>query len=121
MHELAPPEWLYKAILMRISFAQRRSARFKTACLGTLSLVFGLMLLPALQYAGQELYTSGFYTYVSLIFTDGHSVLSAWQEFAFLIVESLPSIALLFLFGIVVALTWSLRRTFIHARTAFSF
>jgi hypothetical protein len=119
--EVEVPHGLYGAVLARIARARQQSARMKTLFLGLSSIIFGVALVPAFQYAGQELYSSGFYAYTSLFFSDGGFVLSAWREVGLSLIESLPSVALLLLLGLGVALAWSLRRTFLNARVAFSF
>lgn len=119
--EVETPHGLYAAVLARIVLARQRQARMKTLWLGISSFVCGLAFVPALGYAGQELYSSGFYAYTSLLFSDGGFVISAWREVGLSLIESLPSVALLLLLGLGVALAWSLRRTFLNARVAFSF
>ena len=121
LHEVDAPEGLYASILARIAQARQQSARIKTLWLGITSILFGVSLVPALQYAGQELYTSGFYAYASLLFSDSKFAFSAWREFGLSLLESLPAIALLLVFACGVALCWSLYRAFLNARIAFSF
>lgn len=120
-HEVEAPEGLYAAVLARIALARQQQARMKTLWLGISSFFFGVALVPAMHYAAQEFYTSGFYDYSSLLFSDRSVISSAWREFALSLIESIPSFALLLLFTLSIALAWSLRRTFVHARIAFSF
>ncbi len=119
--EVEAPRGLYAAVLARIALARQQHARIKTLWLGISSIVFGIALVPAFQYVGQELYTSGFYAYSSLFFSDGGFVMSAWREVGLSLIESLPSVALLLVLSLAVALAWSLRRAFLNARVAFSF
>lgn len=121
LKEVEPPSRLSAAIRARIAEAARRSARTKTLWLGIASLVFGILLVPAVQYAGQELYASGFYEYASLFFSDSSSVLSAWRELSLSMIESLPSFALLLLLALAGGLVWLVRRMVMNARIAFSF
>ncbi len=119
--EIDAPAGLCEAVLGRIAHARQIHARNKAFWLGTVSLISGLTLVPALQYMNQELLVSGFYNYMSLAFSDSALVFSAWREFAFSLLESVPSIALLLVFVASIALIWSLRRTIINARIAFSY
>lgn len=121
MRQLEAPQGLYASVLARIQLARQRSARLKTYLLGAAALVFGLTLIPALQYMARELYESGFYSYASLLFSDGKFVLSIWREFTFSLLESVPSIALLLVLVSAAAFVWSIRRTIINARIAFSY
>ncbi len=121
LREEQAPQGLVRAICARIALARQQNARRKTLLLGIASIVFGISLVPAFQYAAGELYASGFYEYMSLIFSDSGLVLSVWRQFAFSLIESIPSLAILVLLALCGALGWSLRRAFINARTAFSF
>ncbi|KKW23915.1 MAG: hypothetical protein UY70_C0007G0014 [Candidatus Kaiserbacteria bacterium GW2011_GWB1_52_6] len=118
--EVEPPEGLFKAVLARIALARRRAARIKLAALGTVILVSGAALVPAVSYAVQEFYTSGFYDYLSLFFSDSSVAFSHWQEISLSLAESLPSLAVLLLVGFAAAFLWSLRRAVRNAGAAFN-
>jgi hypothetical protein len=118
--EVKAPEFLYRAVLLRISALERRTARMHTALFSVLSIVFLVASVPALQYAGQQFYASGFYDYLALLFSDSSLVLTYWREFGLSLMESLPSLALLLLIPIVAMLLWSLKRTAQTARIAFA-
>lgn len=119
--EAEAPTGLYQAVLARIAQARQIHARRKALWLTAASFMSGFVFVPALVYAGEELYASGFYTYVSLAFSDSSLVFSVWREFAFTLIESVPSIALLLVLASGIALAWSVRRTIINARIAFSY
>jgi len=119
--ETEAPEGLYQAVLVRIARARQLHARRKALWLTATSFISGFVFVPALVYAGEELYASGFYTYVSLAFSDSSLVFSVWREFTFSLIESVPSIALLLVLASGIALAWSVRRTIINARIALSF
>lgn len=62
-------------------------------------LVYGLVLaaslvgfLPSLSYLRGEVTQSGFYQYLSLLFSDSAAVLTYWNRFLFSLLESLPVI-----------------------------
>ncbi|HVY72881.1 MAG TPA: hypothetical protein VG984_02440 [Candidatus Paceibacterota bacterium] len=120
METLKAPAHLLPSILARIEELRQRRARLYTFVLGLASLATGAALVPAWNYASQELYTSGFFDYWSLLFSDHSVVLSAWREFALLLIESLPSIALLLLFGLGALFVWSLSRTVFNAKILFT-
>jgi hypothetical protein len=108
--ETDPPERLYGAISARIHELERRSAALRLGLFSVVALLSGIALVPAVQYALGQLYTSGFYDYFSLLFSDSSFVLAYPREFVLSLAESLPSIAVLLLIPIVFALVWSLRR-----------
>ena len=99
---------------------RRRAARFRLAALGTVILASGAALIPAIGYAVQEFYASGFYDYLSLFFSDSSVAFSHWQEISLSLAESLPSLAVLLLIGFAAAFLWSLRRAVRNAGAAFN-
>jgi len=115
---VAPTE-LCQAILLQIEKLERRSARVRFFLFASATSVSGLVLIPAVQYAAQEFYTSGFYSYWSLLFSDGRGVMAYWQDIAYSLFESLPSLALLLIIAAAAAMAWSLRGASRVARTAF--
>ena len=120
LDEIEPPRGLCAAILSRIALARRRQARLRLALQSVVCFASGLVLVPIAQYVGQELYASGFYDYMSLLFgADRASVFNSWSEFLYSLVESLPSAALLVLLGACGILFWSLHRALRNGRIAF--
>ena len=117
---LEPRASLYASVMERIATARRRAARIRASLFGALALVSALLLVPAVQYAAEQFYASGFYDYLTLIISDRGFVLAYWQQFALSLVESLPSLALLLLLPIVFALVYSLRRVVQTGRVAFA-
>lgn len=101
------PPGLLESVLGRIALARRRAARIRLAAFGTVTFVSVLMLVPAVQYAINEFYTSGFYDYASL-FLDGLSR-GYWRELLYSLVDSLPSLPLLLLALLGTAFVWSVR------------
>lgn len=92
---ITPPEGLLERIMARIKKEERvllikKVALFSAAALGSL-----FALIPAFQYALQEFHQSGFYQYLSLLFSDSGVVLVYWKEFAMSLAESLPVLGIL--------------------------
>lgn len=116
--EAEPPAELFSSILMRIALARRRAAQLRLTAFGTATFISVLLLIPAVQYAANEFYTSGFYDYASLFldsFSHGYS-----GELLYSLADSLPSLALLLLIAISAALTWSFLQTKQNAELAFA-
>ena len=105
--------------LARIALARRRAARLRLAALTALAAGSGALFVPALRYAAQEFYASGFYDYASLLLSDRTFVLDSWREFSYTLLESLPSLALLGLVTCAVAFVWSAWRAVGNAKLAF--
>jgi hypothetical protein len=118
--ELEVPQAVYEALCLKIATLERRAARVHAVIFGLLSLVSLAALVPALQYAGDQFYASGFYEYFRLMFSDSAFVLTYWREFGLMLFDSLPSLAILILFPIAALLLWSLKRVAQTARTAFA-
>jgi len=120
LQTVEPTAGLYQAILERIARAKRTEARIRTGLFGILAVVSGLALVPALQYTAEQFYASGFYDYLTLISSDRGFVLTYWRQFSLSLVESLPSVALLLLLPIALALGYSLYRLAQTGRVAFT-
>jgi hypothetical protein len=114
-----PPQGLYAAVMLRIHLAQRRAAQMRAGLFAVVALASGAALVPVLGYTINQLYTSGFYDYLSLIFSDNSLVLTYWREFGLSLIESLPSLALLLLLPVAAALVWSLMRLVKNAMNGF--
>jgi hypothetical protein len=117
---VALPQGLRAAVLARIAGLERARARARVGLFGAASLVCAALLVPAVQYAAAQFYASGFGSYLSLVFSDQGLVLTYWREFGLLLVESLPSIALLILIPLALAFLWSLRQALRSAPAAFT-
>lgn len=101
--------------MMRIQ-AERRRLRLRYVLAGALAGVLGITIFTILsrQTLWEELSHSGFFSYLSILFTDPDIVANAWQEVALSLLESLPVVTLiiilvsfLFLFGGIYA-SWRL-------------
>lgn len=108
-HDPEAPRELIHMILARIERARRRAARLRLAALGTVMAFSGMTLIPAISYTLHAFYTSGFYDYLTLFFSDGSAAFAHWQEISLSLVESVPSIALLLLVSVSAVFLWSLR------------
>ena len=119
LQTVEPPQGLYAAVIARIELAKRRAAQLRTGAFAIVALISSAVLVPVVQYTASQLYTSGFYDYLSLMLSDHSLVFAYWREFGLSLLESLPSLALLLLLPIAAALAWSLTRLVKNARTGF--
>src|ERR1035437_9661494 len=86
--ELAPNIWNF--ILER----NKKFARIKFFVFSIFGLASLAGLVPATKMLLNGFTQSGFSDYFSLLFSDGKSVISYWQEFAFSLAGSLPILSI---------------------------
>jgi hypothetical protein len=121
--EIEPSRHLRLQIMTEIGKRELRRERLMLA-----SSLFGgcasaVTLVEALKYSAGAIAGSGFSEYLSLIFSDGGSLVAYWKEFLISLVESLPLLGITLVVASVLALLVSLRGTFTyshhqHARLA---
>jgi len=105
-----PQAGLVQKIIHRIERRERRLlfakvAGFGACIIGSLSLAgFGFM------DAATELSRSGFFSFISLVFSDFSSTIANFPDFIFSITESLPAIPIALLFGGIVFFMWAAAR-----------
>jgi len=83
-------ENIWQAIVLR----DRHIARIKLWAFSIIGLVSFIGLIPVLKIMLSDLTQSGFYEYLSLIFSSG-SIITYWKDFLLLIAESLPVISII--------------------------
>ena len=82
------PEDLYQAVLLRVATEQRRSVRRRFA-MAVGSLVASVSAgVAAVLVLANSLTASGFWKFISLVFSDGATVMTYWREFSLSILES---------------------------------
>ncbi len=62
---------------------------------------------------------SGFFQYLSLLFSDSATFFSYWKEFAFSLAESLPLMSVVLLLSVVAVFLWSTSRALKDAEKTF--
>lgn len=101
------PRGLEDSILKRIAMERKKKAQISLITLGTLSLASFLGLIKTSLLLWQGFKQTGFYDYMSLIFSEGGTLTNYWKEFAFSLIESLPLIGLISLLAIMAIFIWS--------------
>jgi hypothetical protein len=91
----APSTDLAENVWRTIAVRETRITRMKLWLFSFFGFVSLAGLLPVLKTLSNNFAQSGFYDYVSLLFSDGRSVLTYWKEFAFSLAESLPTLTIL--------------------------
>ncbi len=118
--EVEAPRGLYASVLESTRLAKLHAARVSMILFSSMALISGAALVPAISYVLREFYASGFYDYLSLLISDHNVVFSSWQTFSLLLLESLPSLAILILLVCVVAFIWSASRVPRSVRSSFT-
>ena len=90
LEQFEPSEKLRANILARIDFEKRRSFRIRLAVLGTVAAASFGAVIPSFQYAWRAFFQSGFYEYLSLLFSDSGAVLASWKTFILSLAETIP-------------------------------
>lgn len=104
-------ENLETRILYRVAKARARQARIEASVFGVGSvLTFGgaLMLLTSVHTA---LVASGFYAYLTLVFSGDSVVYTFWSELAYALVESVPSLPMGITLILSMLFVWSFGET----------
>ena len=90
--DIEPPQGLSRRIYIHIQ--QKIHERKKRMFLVSISLYATALagIISGSWYLWENLHTSSFYTYLSLIGSDGSLLLSSWKEFGLSLLESFPTI-----------------------------
>ena len=119
LHPVEPPSRLLAHIQEQVAVEERRMARRRVFLLGGTALVSLVALVPATQYVAKELYRTGFYEYLSLLFSDSASLPTYWQEFLLSLAESLPLVASIAFLAVLLTFLGSAKFAIRNAPTAF--
>lgn len=117
IRSINPPHDLHARVILHIHAAEQHRMKIQLVVIGFISLLSCGGAIFAIIYTIQEFSHSGFYQYLSLLVSDGNTMMAYWKEFVLLLTESLP------LFGITLALSSilvfliSLRFVFNNVRT----
>jgi len=103
------PSGFIPATLTRIAHARLARARRMLVLHSTLFVASFVALIPATQYFLSELSRSDIFQYLSLLFSDGGAVMTYWQDFSLLVLESLPVLGVVVLLSTLLALVASAR------------
>lgn len=119
IRQIDPPGNLYPDIISRIEAESAKAARRRFVLFLSVTLISLSATVPVFQYAAQEFYRSGFPQYLSLIFSDGGTILAYWQDFTLVLAESLPIFGISLLFSIIFIMLGSLKLAAGNMQTAF--
>ncbi|OGF36144.1 hypothetical protein A2482_02640 [Candidatus Falkowbacteria bacterium RIFOXYC2_FULL_48_21] len=107
---ISPSPELFDKIITRIRIEERVRSAKRRAILFTLILALSLYaLIPAVRSARAAIDTSGFFNFVSLIFSDLQAVMASWQDFALSLLEAIPTLSLTAVLAVIFTTLGSVR------------
>lgn len=104
---IEPSENLKVSILNRIQTEERKQALYRIVFSSAISLASVSTIVFFVNNIIKDAYTSGLSQYLSLLFSDGASVLSYWQSYLMSIIESLPIIPITITVASIWVFMWS--------------
>jgi hypothetical protein len=114
-----PTKELSLAVLLHIRRYEQRMARIKFALLSLSSFISGVMLVPTVSYALSGFVSSGFYEYLSLLYSDGMGILPYWKEFTLTLADAIPVFEISLVLAVMYALLESIKLAIKNAPVAF--
>lgn len=117
--QIEPSTRLLGKILSHIEDTKIRKARMHLFFTGLASLASFAAIFPALNYFTEEFSQSGFYGYLSLIFSDGGILIASWKEFSLALAESMPVLGTIAILSVVLVLLVSVQLALKNMKTAF--
>jgi len=106
---MEPREGLFEEIMGCIRREEFFYAKCRMAAFFLLFAVSAVAFLPVLRIAAAEAAESGFFEFMSLMFSDSGAVLALWQNFLLALAESLPVVSLAALLIVTLVLFQSLK------------
>ncbi len=113
------PAGLQDSILLRINREARYTSLVRLAVFVPLALISSVAVVASFQYLVHETAQSGLSEYISIIFSDGDTMLSYWKEFLLSLAEAAPVFGATLFLGAVLALLGSLKSAFKNTQTIF--
>jgi hypothetical protein len=105
---IEPPKGLGGQILTRINTEEKRLAKIRVFAFGGSGIVSFSFSFWAIIYLVNSIKESGFWQYLSLIFSENGAVLASyWRELSFSLIESLPIVGLMIFLGAIGLFIWS--------------
>lgn len=113
------PEDLYKGVLLRLTIEQGRAVKRRFAIAAASLVASVTAAVVAVLALASSLTASGFWKFISLIFTDGGTVVTYWQQFSLSLLESFSMtemvVSLACIFAVILSIRFMLKN-----RSAFS-
>lgn len=93
-----PPNDLFDKIMLRLESEKKLSATKRHFFIfSVIMAISAISFIPVLKMMQNELSQTGFFNFVSLIYSDFGLIVSYWQYYSFSLLESLPTTSLIVL------------------------
>jgi hypothetical protein len=113
----SPPHDLHTRVMTQIVCAEKRAQRIWVMWYSIISLGSLAGMYEAVQFIIQDITKSGLLQYLSILFSDGGTLLGYWKEFMLLLAESLPIFGLALFFATVFVFLESIKLAVKHTKT----
>jgi len=110
--EQSIPATLYNDIVVKIEKAKIKKARINLLFQGTLSVLSFVAIFPVFINVVKGFSQSGFFSYLSLIFTDSEVIFFNWKVFATSLLESTPFYEVMIFLVVIFVLLESIKFAF---------
>jgi hypothetical protein len=107
--EIEPPKDLLEKIIKRIHKEERILVLRKTILFSATLAVSMFALIPTFKILLSDFSQTGFINFSSLLFSDFYAVMSHWQSFAIVLLETLPIISLALFLAVILTFLQSLK------------
>ena len=116
MEKIQPPQDLKKNILLGIAKEEFRRAKVYFTVAATVLPASLVAVFLSGKYLMSSFYESGFYDYLSLLFSGDSTVLAYWKELTYSLVETMPVVGTIVFLIAFSFLVWSGANTFTSLR-----
>jgi hypothetical protein len=106
---IEPPKGLLEKIIKRIHREERLLVFKHLAVFSVMLIVSAAGFAPALKILLSDFSQSGFLSFFSLLFSDFSTVIKYWQNFALILLETLPAISLALFLAVLLTFLQSIK------------
>lgn len=110
--QIEPKKELYYFILAKIEAKKRMSAKIRLMLFGGMAVISAVSSVPSIAFLVNEFNQSGFFKYVSLVFSDGQSLVTYWKEFSVILIEAMPAFWMATTLTLTLLFFWSVSSAF---------
>lgn len=108
--ELAdPPEGLLNKIMARIKEEKRVIAKRKYIFFSAAAIASFGTFISFVNFFWQEFIRSGVFQFFAFIFSDFNAILTNWQDFGLALLESFPTVSLIYFLSTLFIFLWSIK------------
>ena len=106
---IEPPIGLFEKIINRIHKEERVLVLRRIIIFSTTLVISLIGFFPALSLLMSGLNQSGFLNFFSLMFSDSSTIMTYWQSFAMVLLQTLPALSLALFLSVLLTLLQSIK------------